>query len=382
MRFAWDEQQQMLQDTVRRFVADKNGFEARRARIERGSPPELWQELAELGLLAVPFAEADGGFGGSSLDVAIVMEAFGRGLMLEPYVSSILLAGGILRHAGSPEQRERWIGPLVGGETRLAFGFAEPQSRYNLANVTTTATRNGDGYTISGTKSVVLGASHADHCFVTVRTSGEPRDPAGISVLLVPLDALGVTLRPYLCMDGMPAAELTLSDVRVGADALFGPEGEGRALAARVIDEAAVALCAEAVGAMAALNEKCLDYAQTRKAFGQAIAGFQAIQHRLVDMRLAGELASAITIKAAQALASEAPDTERAVAACKALVSEESMFVAKNAVQLHGAVGITEELDIGHYFRRITAIHSTFGNGDYHLQRYIDLRRADAAEEA
>lgn len=382
MRFAWDEQQQMLRDTVQRFVADKNDFETRRTRIARGSAPELWSELAELGILAVPFDEEDGGLGGGALEVAIVMEAFGRGLMTEPYVPSVLLGGGILRHAGNPQQREEWTASLVAGETRLAFGFAEPESRYNLAQVATRAAARGEGYIVSGTKSVVLGAQHADHCFVTARTSGEIGDEDGVSILLVPLNAPGVTLRPYLCMDGMPAAELSLSEVELGPEALFGELGKGHEIAARVIDEATVAICAEAVGCITALNEKCLQYAQTRKAFGQPIVEFQAIQHRLVDMRLAAEMASAITLKAASSLASGSADATRAVAACKAQVGEEAMFIAKAAVQLHGAIGTTEELDIGHYFRRIMAVQSTFGNADHHTQRYIELRRAEAGEEA
>lgn len=382
MRFAWDEQQAMLRDTVQRFVADKNDFETRRARIARGAAPELWNDLAELGILAVPFAEADGGLGGGALEIAIVMEAFGRGLMVEPYLPSILLGGGVLRLAGTPEQRDTWTAPLVAGETRFAFGFAEPRSRYNLAQVTTQVAQRGKGYVVNGAKSVVLGAPHADHCFVTARTSGEAGAEDGISILLVPLAAPGVTLRPYLCMDGMPAAELTLSDVEVGPEALFGDVGKGHAIAARVIDEATVAICAEAVGCVTALNQKCLEYAQTRKAFGQPIADFQAIQHRLVDMRLAAEMASAITLKAAASLDSGSKDAARAVAACKAQVGEEAMFIAKAAVQLHGAIGTTEELDIGHYFRRITAIQATFGNADHHTQRYIELRRAEAGEEA
>jgi alkylation response protein AidB-like acyl-CoA dehydrogenase len=228
----------------------------------------------------------------------------------------------------------------------------------------------------------VLGAPHADHCFVTARTSGESGDENGISILLVPLGAPGVSLRSYLCMDGLPAAELTLSDVELGQEALFGTLGEGHAIAARVIDEATVAICAEAIGCITALNAKCLEYAQTRKAFGQPIADFQAIQHRLVDMRLAAETASAITLKAAASLAAGSADAARAISACKAQVGEEAMFIAKAAVQLHGAIGTTEELDIGHYFRRITAIQTTFGNADHHTQRYIELRRAAAGEEA
>lgn len=382
MRFVWDEQQELLRSTVQRFVADRHDFDTRRNRVAAGSPPETWQDLADLGLLGVPFSEDEGGIGGGPLDTLLVMEAFGRGLVLEPYVPTVVLGGGIVRRGGSDGQKSRLIAEIVAGETRLALAFAETEARYNLANVRTTARAEGNGYLINGAKSVVLGAPHAHACFVTARTHGEQCDRDGISVFLVPLDGDGVTLRSYLCMDGLPAAEIGFADVRVPGDALFGTPGGGLPLVERVIDEATVAICAEAVGAMAAVNEKCLEFAMTRSAFGQPIVNFQAVQHRLVDMRVSAELAAGITLKAASHLAEGAADAARTVAACKVQVNQEAAFVGKNAVQVHGAVGMTEELDIGHYFRRLTAIQSTFGSADHHLGRYVDLAHAGRAQGA
>lgn len=374
MRFGWDEQQEMLRSTVQRFVGDRHDFETRRRRLAGGSPPETWGEMAELGLLAVPFAEEVGGIGGGPLELAIVFEEFGRGLVLEPYLSSIVLAGGIIRYLADDDQKSWLLGGLIAGERRLAFAYAEPNARYNLAAVQTRAMRSGAEFIMSGTKSVVFGAPHADSCFVVVRTGGDANERSGLSILLVPLDAPGLERRPYICVDGTPAAELVFNDVRVPEAALFGPLGEAFSTIERVVDEATVAVCAEAVGAMQALNEKCLEFAKTRHAFGQPIANFQAIQHRLVDMRLATEEAGAITLKAASELAADADGARRSVAACKTLVGEEAAFVGKNAVQLHGAIGMTDELDIGHYFRKLTAIQSIFGSADYQMRRYIEAK--------
>jgi alkylation response protein AidB-like acyl-CoA dehydrogenase len=379
MRFGWDEQQILLRSMLERFVADRR---ATRPPPDAGFDAAEWRELAELGILGLPFAEADGGSGGSALDVVLAMQAFGQGLVTAPYLSTVILAGGLLRAAGAPAQRAAHLPALIAGEKLFAFGFAELGSRFNPVNVATRAAARGDGgFVISGAKSVVLGAPDAHACFVTARTAGEPLDETGVSLFLVPLDAPGVTLRSYRCIDGFPAADVTLDRVEAPAEALFGELGKAAPVVRRVLDEATVAVCADAVGAMAAVNARCVDYAKTRRAFGQAIGDFQAVQHRLVDMQIAYEMASAITLKAAVQLAGGGPAAARAAAGCKAQVNEEAAFVGKTAVQLHGAIGITEELDIGRYFKRLMAFKTSFGDTDHHLQRRLRLD-GEAAPEA
>jgi alkylation response protein AidB-like acyl-CoA dehydrogenase len=381
MRFGWDEQQVLLRSMLERFVSER-----RAARSPLDEPvdfdAEEWRELAELGVLGLPFAEDDGGSGGSPLDVVLAMQAFGRGLVTAPYLSTVILAGGLLREAGAPDQRGAHLPDLIAGKKLLAFGFAEPGSRFNPVNVATRAApREAGGFALSGEKSVVLGAPHAQACFITARTAGERQEAAGVSLFLVPMDAPGLKVRSYRCLDGFAAADLTLEGVEVGAEALYGPLNGAAPIVRRVLDQATVAICGEAVGAMAALNDRCVDYAKTRRAFGQAIGDFQAIQHRLVDMQIAYEMASAITLKAAAQLAAASPAAARAVAGCKAQVGEEAAFVGKTAVQLHGAIGITEELDVGRYFKRLMAIRTSFGDTDHHLRRRLQLE-GEAAPEA
>jgi alkylation response protein AidB-like acyl-CoA dehydrogenase len=369
MRFAWTEEQVMLKSMLDRYVADRPGFPA----PSRDANRAAWKELAELGLLGMPFAEEDGGSGGTALDVLLTMEAFGKGLLHLPYLSSIVLSGGLLRHAGTAEQREALIPRLIAGDLRMAFAFAEPESRYNPAHVATVARCAGDGFVLSGTKTAVLGGDDADMLIVSARTDGGSQDEAGISLFLVPADQVGI--RPYALIDGMGAAEITFADVSVGADALLGEAGEALPVIERVLDEATAAICADAVGAMEALNAKCAGFAQTRSAFGKTLSEFQVIQHRLVDMQIAHEMAAAMALKAASQIASGVRDPARAVSACKVQVNEEAAMVAKAAVQMHGAIGITEELDIGHYFKRLYAMQLCFGNANHHLRRCIALDR-------
>jgi alkylation response protein AidB-like acyl-CoA dehydrogenase len=379
MRFTWTEEQQLLRASLTKYVAERYTFENRRRRIAAGFDATIWKELAELGILGLPFDERYGGSGGSMLDTLIVMEAFGRGLVVEPYLASIILGGGLLRHAANESQKSQLIPTLIAGELRLAFAFAEPQARFNLSKVTTRARAVDNGYVLKGQKSVVYGAPEAHQLFITARTAGQDdADRHGISVFLVPTDRPELQMQRYRCVDGMSAAEVVMRDVPLPADSLVGELHGALPAIERVIDEATIAICGEAVGMMAALNEKCVDYSKNRHAFGEPIAEFQAVAHRIVDMHVAYEQAAAMAIKAAAKLAgvshdSANNDAARTVAACKAKVGPESAFVGKSAVQLHGAIGITDELDIGHYFKRLMAIQTLFGNTDHHLRRYIAL---------
>ena len=375
MRFNWDESQTMLRDMVERYVADRHPFTpGRQAAAWDDAAHASWRELAELGLLGLPFAGADGGSDGSALDVLLVMQAFGKGLVRLPYLSTVVLAGGVLRHAASAAQKAALLPGVIAGDTLLALAFAEPQARDEPANVRTTARRTGQGYVLDGGKCVVLGAADAHACIVSARTAGAASDRDGISLFLVPAAALART--PFRAIDGQGAADIALDGVHVAADALIGAEGQALPVIERVLAEGAAALCADAVGAMTACFEKCVEHAKTRVAFGKPLAQFQVIEHRLVDMRLACEMAGAMALKAASAFADGLPDAIRAASACKALVNEEAAFVGKAAVQLHGAIGITEELDIGAYFKRLTAMQLMLGGTDHHIRRCASAARA------
>jgi len=372
MRFAWSEEQSLLGAELRKFLGDRYDFESRRKRVAGGFDAGMWQQLSELGLLGLPFDEQYGGSGGSALDTLVVMEAFGRHLVVEPYVPTVVLGGGLLRIAASEQQRQRYLPGLIAGELRFALAFAEQQSRFNLADVATVARRDADGYVLSGHKIVVYGAPEAQHIFVTARIDDGCAD-AGLSLFLIAADAAGVELRTYTTVDGMSAAEVVLHDVHTDAQSLVGAPHRALPAIEQVLDEAIAAICGEAVGAMAALNEKCVEYSKTRQAFGSAIADFQVIGHRLVDMHVAYEQAAAMAIKAALKVGAEPAERAKTISAAKVKVGQEGIFIGKHAVQLHGAIGTTDELDIGHYFKRLLAIQTLYGSTAHHLRRYVQL---------
>jgi alkylation response protein AidB-like acyl-CoA dehydrogenase len=380
MRFSWSEEQEMLRSTLRRFVEQRYSAEYRRQRLVRGFDAAVWSELADMGVLGLPFEEQYGGSGGSALDTLVVMEAFGRGLVIEPYIASVILGGGLLRRIGDGRQKAELIPRMVAGELRLAFGFAEAESRFNLANVTLRAEQTAANFVLTGRKVLVLGAPECQMLLVSARTRGAALERDGISLFLVPRDAEGVELRTYTCVDGMSAADVTLDKVHIPHDALVGRLNGALSAIELVVDEAISAVCGEAVGAMAALNERCVAFAKTRQAFGKPIGQFQVIGHRLVDMSVSYEQAAAIAIKSAVKLSVASPDSSRTVSACKVAVAKEAAFVAKSAVQLHGAMGTTDELDVGHYFKRLTAIQTLFGSTLHHLRRYTELDTVDGTQ--
>jgi alkylation response protein AidB-like acyl-CoA dehydrogenase len=373
MDFSLSDEQALLADSVERFVQHDYPFEARREQVlsETGFSADHWRTFAELGWLGVPFPVEDGGFGGGAVELMILMERFGRGLVIEPYLASIVLAGGALRIAGSPAQKRAHLGGLVDGSRQAALAFAEPQARYDPALVSTVARRAGSGYVLSGQKCVVLNAPAADFLVVSARHEAGTDRP---SLFLVATDAPGLSRVDYPTVDGFRAADLTFDDVAVAADALLGEPGAGLAVLEQVLDEAILAVGAEAVGCMEVLYQTTVEYCRTRKQFGQPIGSFQALQHRMVDMFMEHEQSKSLMYMATMRMEEGyGAAAKKAASAFKVQVGKSGRCVAQGAVQLHGGMGMTDELAVGHYFKRLTAIDALFGNVDYHLKRYGSL---------
>ncbi len=375
MDFNFTEEQEMVRDGLSRLVREQYDWETRRKAVASndGWRPEIWAQLAELGILGMPFSEADGGFGGGAVDSMIIMQEFGKGLVVEPFLPTVVCAGGFLKHAGTPAQKEEHIGGIVAGSRVFAFAYAEPRGRYDYADLETTAKKDGSGYVLNGHKAVVIGAPWASHLIVTARTSGERRDRAGVSVFVVDKSAPGIVTRDYETFDGRRASEVYFEKVAIPADALIGEEGAGLPLIELVTDEAIAALCAEACGAMKVAHAMTVEYSRQRKQFGVAIGSFQVLQHRMVDMYTAYEQSVSLTYLATLRL--DAPDAERkrAVSAAKVGVGQAARLIGQDAVQIHGGNGVTDEYAIGHYFKRLTIFDSEFGNVDHHMKRHIAL---------
>jgi len=373
MDFELNEEQRLLQDSVKRLLSDRYGFEQRRAHAEGpgGWSREMWSSYAELGILGLPFAETDGGFGGGPVETMIVMEALGGAMALEPYLSTVVVGGGFLRHGADDALRADLVPRIAEGSLLLAFAQTEPQSRYDLGDVETAARRDGDAWVIEGRKGVVLHGDSADKLIVTARTAGGTRDRAGVGVFLVDAAAEGVSRQGYRTMDGGRAAEIAFAGVR--AEAVLGDPADGLPLVERVVDEAIAALAAEAVGAMEAANALTLDYLKTRKQFGTAIGSFQAIQHRAADMMVHLEQTRSMAMYAAMMAADEDDgERRRAMHAVKVQVGRAARKLGQEAVQLHGGIGMTMEYAVGHFFARLAAIDTQFGDADRHLRRLSD----------
>jgi len=380
MDFSFTDEQSMLRDTVASYLADNYGFDQRRNVVakEPGWNPNVWKAFAEeLGILGAPFPEDLGGLGGGPVENMIVMEEFGKALVVEPYLSTVVIAGGFLKHSGHPSAAEL-IGKIIAGQAVFAFAYAEPQGRYNLADLTTTAKKDGAGWVLNGHKAVVAAAPWATHLIVTARTGGGQRDAQGISAFIVEKDAVGVTTRDYPTVDEGRASEVFLENVKVPAEALIGPEGRGLPLIEKVVDEALAATCAEACGVLRKLHEGTLEYTKQRKQFGVPISSFQVLQHRMVDMFIALEQSVSMTYMATIKVSDDA-ERAKAVAGAKVQIGKACRFVGQSAIQLHGGMGMTDEMAIGHYFKRATMIESAFGNTDHHLARYEFLSLGQAA---
>jgi len=366
------EEQELLRSSIQRFLREQYDF-GERCKIvatDEGWSRRHWKAFAELGLCAAPFQESSGGLGGGSLATMIVMREFGSNLVVEPYFETVVLAGGLIEDVASPAQREAYLPQLMAGESIWALAWAEARSRYDFSNVDTTAQRQGESYVLSGAKAAVIAAPWADKLIVSARTSGGPRDRSGISLFVVDRHSPNLHLQGFRTIDGRRAAEMTLMNVEVPASQLLGTEGDGVAALEACRDRAIAALCAEAVGAMGALNSATLEYSKTRKQFGVALGTFQVLQHRMVDMFIALEESVSLTQHLNLSLASKKPNGSKLASGAKTKVGYAARFVAEQAVQLHGGMGMSDELNVGHYFKRISSINVQFGDPAYHLMRY------------
>lgn len=371
MNFDLNEEQTMLKDSVSRFVQQQYDFEARNKAIanELGFDANNWSTFAELGWLSVPFAEELGGFGGNIVDTIVVMEELGRGLVAEPYVATVLLLGGLLA-ASDNEQREALIGQIIEGSLQGAFAYHEKQSRYALNDVLTSAEKQGDGWTISGEKTVVFNGMAADKLIVSARSSGQQNDEDGISLFLIDANAEGVERSQFRMMDGQIVANIKLNNVSVDAKALIGNEGAALPMMQDVINQAMVARSAEAQGIMEKLLHTTVEYTKTRKQFGVAIGSFQALQHRMVDMFTACEQHRSLLYRAVCAINEGNDSADKDRQALKIMTGRAGKLIGDEAIQLHGGMGITDELDVGHFVKRLMMINSAFGDADYHLQAF------------
>jgi pimeloyl-CoA dehydrogenase small subunit len=371
MDFELSEEQRLLKDSVERLFADRYDFEARNRFMQSsdGFSRDIWKQFADLGLLGLPFEEKHGGFGGGPVETMIVMEALGRSLALEPYLATVVLGGGLVRHAGNDAQRGDVLPKVTEGKLLLAFAHAERQARYNLSDVATEAKKDGAGWRLAGSKTLVLHGDSADRLVVSARVSGGRTDTSGIALFLIDASADGVSRRGYETVDGLRAAEIVLEGVKVGADAALGEPGKAFPSIERVVHEAISALAAEAVGAMTAMHEMTVDYLRTRKQFGVPIGNFQVLQHKAVDMLVAIEQARSMMFYGTMMAAEDDADARRkAMSAVKAQIGNSGRAVGQIGTQLHGGIGMTMEYKGGHYFKRLAIIDTMFGTADHHLK--------------
>ena len=374
MNFDFTEEQQMVRDSIARFVQDDYDWDTRKAIVasEKGLSPDNWKLFAELGWLSIPFAEEHGGFGGNIVDLSVVMEELGKGLVVEPYFPTVVLFGGLIAHAGNDAQRAEWLPRVIGGDVLGGFAYVERQSRFALHDCLTTATPSGDGFVLNGEKVVVFNGEQADHLVVLARTSGEQSDRTGLSLFIVEASAAGIDKMNYPMMDGQRVANVTFKDVALPADALLGEEGNALAVVEALVDEAIIALASEAVGIMGVLNTKTLEYAKTREQFGVAIGSYQALQHRMVDTMMAYEQCKSLLFKALCEYKQEPAMAAETIHALKVLIDRNAKHVFGEAIQIHGGMGMTDELDIGHYAKRLMMINTTFGDANFHRNRFVE----------
>ena len=374
MNFDFTEEQQMVRDSIARFVQDDYDWDTRKSIVasEKGLSPDNWKLFAELGWLSIPFAEEHGGFGGNIVDLSVVMEELGKGLVVEPYFPTVVLFGGLIARAGNDAQRAEWLPRVIGGDLLGGFAYVERQSRFALHDCLTTATPSGDGFVLNGEKVVVFNGEQADHLVVLARTSGEQSDRTGLSLFIVEASAAGIDKMNYPMMDGQRVANVTFKDVALPADALLGEEGQALALVEALVDEAIIALASEAVGIMGVLNTKTLEYAKTREQFGVAIGSYQALQHRMVDTMMAYEQCKSLLFKALCEYKQDPAMAAETIHALKVLIDRNAKHVFGEAIQIHGGMGMTDELDIGHYAKRLMMINTTFGDANFHRNRFVE----------
>ena len=375
MDIQYTEEQELLRSSVQRLLRDQYDFDARRKIVasEEGFSRKRWEAFAELGLLAAPFSEEVGGLGGGSLSTMIIMQEFGRHLVVEPFVETIVVAGNLIEQAGSEKQKRAFLPDIIAGKKIWALAWTEKASRFDLAKVTTTAHREGKDYVLTGEKSAVIAAPWADYLIVSARASGQRHDRGGVSLFVVDRRAANLHLQSFKTIDGRRAAEISLGGVR---GQLLGKEGEGVAALEACRDHAIGALCAEAVGAMGELNSVTLEYSKTRKQFGTTIGSFQVLQHRMVDMFIAHQEALSLMQHLNLSLSADDAGLSRLASGAKSKIGYAGRFIADQAVQLHGGMGMTDELNVGHFFKRISSINIQFGDPAYHVLRYAQLDAA------
>jgi alkylation response protein AidB-like acyl-CoA dehydrogenase len=374
MNFDFTEEQQMVRDSIARFVQDDYDWDNRKAIVasEKGLSADNWKLFAELGWLSIPFPEEHGGFGGNIVDLSVVMEELGKGLVVEPYFPTVVLFGGLIARAGNDAQRAEWLPRVIGGDVLGGFAYVERQSRFALHDCLTTATPSGDGFVLNGEKVVVFNGEQADHLVVLARTAGEQSDRTGLSLFIVEASAAGIDKMNYPMMDGQRVANVAFKDVALPADALLGEEGQALALVEALVDEAIIALASEAVGIMGVLNAKTLEYAKTREQFGVAIGSYQALQHRMVDTMMAYEQCKSLLFKALCEYKQDPAMAAETIHALKVLIDRNAKHVFGEAIQIHGGMGMTDELDIGHYAKRLMMINTTFGDANFHRSRFVE----------
>ena len=378
MDFELSKEQRMIVGSVATFVKEDSPVERFREmrNDERSWDPVVWKQMGEYGWLAIAFSEEDGGIGGSFLDMALIVEQLAHGLVTEPYIPSVVLAGGLLARLGSAEQKQRALRPILEGDTSAALAYGERQSRYDLTDCLTRAERSGDGYRLDGEKTWVLNGHAADWLIVSARTGGSQLDREGLSLFLVPANASGITRTPVRGMDGQLTAFLRFDGVEVGADARLGTEGQGADALEWAIDRGAAAACAEGQGLLQQMFSRTVEYLNQREQFGVKIGSFQALQHRAADMFAEVELCKGTMILAALEADSEDAEKRRAeISAAKLQLSDGGWYVQENSIQLHGGVGVTDEQDVGLYFKRLRVLQGLFGDADHHVGRYARSSR-------
>ena len=375
MNFELSEEQKMIQQSVERFVQENYDL-TNRIKIsaeEPGFSKDYWSSMAELGWLGLAFDEEDGGFGGNQIDTLVVMEQFGKGLVLEPFLANVVLGGGAIKRGGSELIKQSILPDLIEGKLQVTLAYAEEQSRFDLEDVATSAREDSESFVLNGKKSMVLNAESADKIVVVARTSGSQVDENGISLFLVDANADGIEKENFPTVDGLRASEISFKDVVVSSENLIGKKDEGFEILRAVTNDAILAIAAEAVGAMEVLYKDTVEYTQQREQFDHPLSDFQVLQHRMVDMFMEYEQCKSLLFRATMETVEDPVLSQRTVHALKHLIGKSGIFVGESAVQLHGGMGVTEELRIGHFFKRLLVIDSQFGNSDFHLEKFTNL---------
>ena len=375
MDFSFSDEQNLIQGQVEQFIQRDYDWEKRQSLVlsELGFSEENWKTFAELGWLGISLSENSGGFGGNAIETMIVMEEFGKGLVVEPFLETIVLGATLVDLAATSEQKKEILLPVISGDLQLALAFTEPQSRFNLFDITTEAKHLGKDFILNGFKSVVMNGPAANKFIVTTRTSGNQRDSKGVTLFIVDSDSQGLTLRNYKTVDGRRASELTLEQVKVPSDSMLGSIDNQSISLEEAVDIATLALCAEAVGIMEVLYKSTVEYAKTREQFGQPIGKFQVLQHRMVDMFMEYEQSKSLLYMSTMKHAEKSMDAKKSISGLKYQIGKAGKFIGQQAIQIHGGMGVTDELNIGHFFKRLTTIGTIFGNSDFHLKRYSVL---------